>query len=106
MPETLSPLMSVALMSPDDISALVRQTIRETLAAIPNTPSTHQAESTRLALSTKEAAAALGISERTLYALTAPRGDLRSVKAGSRTLYPVADIQSWLAQNEQGGPPR
>ncbi len=98
--------MNVAVLSPDDITALVRETIRETLAAIPNTPSAQQTESPRLALSTKEAAAALGLSARTLYALTAPRGDLRSVKAGSRTLYPIADIQSWLAQNEQGGPPR
>ena len=94
--------MSVAVLTPDDITALVRETIRETLAAIPQAPSTQQVKSSRLALSTKEAAAALGISERTLYALTAPRGDLRSVKAGSRTLYPITDIQNWLAQNEQG----
>jgi excisionase family DNA binding protein len=63
-----------------------------------------------LALSPKEAASSLGISERTLWASTAPRGPIPSVKLGNRVLYPVAGLQEWLTRSaaeqlssDQGG---
>ena len=58
-----------------------------------------------LALRPREAAAALGISARTLWGLTAPRGPIPCVRVGSgkrRTvLYPTAMLEQWLA--EQAG---
>ena len=52
-----------------------------------------------LALSPREAAKSLGISERTLWAATAPRGPIPSVKLGNRVLYPVAGLQEWLTRS-------
>lgn len=55
----------------------------------------------RLALRPIEAAKALGISPRTLWGLTAPRGPIPCVKIGdgkrSAVLYRLADLESWLA---------
>jgi hypothetical protein len=63
-----------------------------------------------LALRPREAAKALGISARTLWGLTAPRGPIPCLRIGHgkrRTvLYPVADLQAWLsrqAEAENGG---
>ncbi len=54
-----------------------------------------------LALRPREAARALGISQRTLWALTAPRGPIPCVRIGSgkrsAVLYRVADLEAWLA---------
>jgi len=43
----------------------------------------------------KEAAQALGISERMLWSLTRS-GEIPHVKTGRVTLYPVAMLRSWL----------
>ena len=51
---------------------------------------------TSLALRPREAAKALGISERMLWSLTAPRGTIQSVRVGSCVLYPVTGLQAWL----------
>jgi hypothetical protein len=51
---------------------------------------------TALAFRPREAAKALGISERMLWSLTAPRGAIQSVRVGSCVLYPVAGLQAWL----------
>ncbi len=51
-----------------------------------------------LALRTVDAARALGISERTLWTLTA-RGVVPHVKLGAVTLYPVDALRSWLASS-------
>ena len=51
---------------------------------------------TALALRPREAAKALGISERMLWSLTAPRGTIQSVRVGSCVLYPVTGLQAWL----------
>jgi predicted DNA-binding transcriptional regulator AlpA len=55
-----------------------------------------------LALRPREAAKALGISARTLWNLTAPRGPIPCVRIGrgkrKSVLYPVAELQAWLAQ--------
>ncbi len=63
-----------------------------------------------LALRPREAAKALGISARTLWGLTAPRGPIPCVRVGSgkrqTVLYPVADLQAWLswqAEMAKGG---
>lgn len=54
-----------------------------------------------LALRSREAAAALGISERTLWDLTAPRGPIPCVRVGhgkrQSVRYPVTELQSWLS---------
>jgi len=63
-----------------------------------------------LALRPAQAAKALGISARTLWGLTSPRGPIPCVRVGSgkrRTvLYPVAMLQEWMAgqaELEKGG---
>lgn len=49
-----------------------------------------------LALRTREAAAALGISERMLQEL-ASSGDVPVVKVGRANLFPVRELQDWLS---------
>ena len=48
-----------------------------------------------LALRTREAAEALGISERTLQSLTSA-GEVPHVKLGRANLYPVRELADWL----------
>lgn len=55
-------------------------------------------EVTPLALSAREAARALAISERTLWAATQPRGPIPSVRLGNRVLYPITGLQEWLTR--------
>jgi excisionase family DNA binding protein len=50
-----------------------------------------------LALRPREAAQALGLSERSLWALTAPRGPIPAAKVGRAVLYRYGDLQAWLA---------
>jgi hypothetical protein len=57
-----------------------------------------------LALRPREAAKALGISERMLWSLTAPRGAIPAVRIGTCVLYPVAGLQAWLDRQAQGAP--
>lgn len=52
---------------------------------------------TPLALRTRDAAAALGISERTLQELTAT-GKVPFVKIGRANLYPVKELSEWLSR--------
>lgn len=58
-----------------------------------------------LALRPRDAAKALGISARTLWGLTAPRGPIPCLRIGRgkrRTvLYPVADLQAWLSRQAE-----
>jgi hypothetical protein len=61
-----------------------------------------------LALRPRDAAKALGISERTLWGLTAPRGPIPCLRIGHGkrlcVLYPVAELQTWLSRHaEKGG---
>ncbi len=58
--------------------------------------------STALALRPREAAKALGISERMLWSLTAPRGTISAVRIGTCVLYPVTGLQAWLDRQAQG----
>ena len=50
----------------------------------------------RLALRPREAARALGISERSLFSLTRA-GNVPHLHLGSAVLYPVEDLRGWLA---------
>ena len=65
---------------------------------------------TPLALRPRDAAKALGISARTLWGLTAPRGPIPCLRIGhgkrQTVLYPVAMLEQWLAEQaeaEKGG---
>ncbi len=60
--------------------------------------------STALALRPRDAAKALGISERMLWSLTAPRGAIPAVRIGTCVLYPVTGLQAWLDRQAQGAP--
>jgi hypothetical protein len=51
--------------------------------------------STRLALRPREAAAALGICERTLREL---QPELPTVRVGRSLLYPVRELEAWLSR--------
>ena len=57
-----------------------------------------------LALRPREAAKALGISERMLWSLTAPRGTVPAVRIGTCVLYPVSGLQAWLDRQAHGAP--
>lgn len=58
-----------------------------------------------LALRPRDAAKALGISARTLWSLTAPRGPIPCLRIGhgkrQTVLYPVADLQAWLTREAE-----
>ncbi len=54
-----------------------------------------QPEIPRLALRPKEAAVALGMSEKALFSRTVPRGDIPAVKLGSRVAYFPHQIREW-----------
>lgn len=56
----------------------------------------------RLALSPKEAAIALGVSERLLWSLTAA-GEVPHTRLGRRVLYPHDLLKRWLADRAEGG---
>ena len=66
-----------------------------------------QAEAPSLALRPREAARALNISLRTLWALSAPRGPIPCLRIGhgrrQTVLYPVAELQAWLSRQAKGG---
>jgi hypothetical protein len=57
-----------------------------------------------LLLSARDAARTLAISERSLWAITAPRGSLPVVKIGRSVRYHFADLQAYIeAQKQKGG---
>lgn len=58
----------------------------------------------KLALSAREAAEALSVSERQLWALTRD-GVIPAVRLGGRVVYPVAVLQRWLEQQTRAGNP-
>jgi excisionase family DNA binding protein len=61
-----------------------------------------------LALRPNDAARLLGISRRTLYELTAPRGPIPCIRTRRAVLYPLTALQRWLesaatdSNNENG----
>jgi excisionase family DNA binding protein len=66
---------------------------------------TEQAETPKLLWTCREAAAALCISERTLWMLT-NEGSLPCVRIGRAVRYDPADIRTWIeAQKNRARPP-
>jgi predicted DNA-binding transcriptional regulator AlpA len=57
----------------------------------------------RLALRPRDAAKAIGVSERTLWNLTNRGEGPPSVRLGSLTVYPVADLVAWLSHRAAEG---
>ncbi|TXT35296.1 MAG: hypothetical protein FD138_1413 [Planctomycetota bacterium] len=55
-----------------------------------------KAETPKLLLDRREAAEALGISERMLDMLTEPHGPLKPVRFGRRVLFSPAVLQRWI----------
>jgi excisionase family DNA binding protein len=55
-----------------------------------------------LALRPREAAKALGVSERLLWDWT-HHGDIPHVKVGRTILYPVSELQVWLSRQAEAG---
>ena len=53
----------------------------------------------KLLLGKIEAAAVLGISPRTLWAITSPRGPIPCIKIGSRPLYSYEMLRDWVAKS-------
>jgi hypothetical protein len=51
----------------------------------------------RLGLRPRDAAKALGISERLLWSLTVPRGPIPVARIGVARVYRIADLDAWLA---------
>ncbi len=62
---------------------------------------------TRLSLRPAEAAIALGLSPRSLWSLSSPRGPIPCVRIGhgkrQTVLYPVASLQAWLSRQAEAG---
>ena len=56
-----------------------------------------------LALQSRDAARALGITERLLTSLS-ESGQLRCVRLGKVTLYPVSCLRAWLEREATGKP--
>jgi excisionase family DNA binding protein len=54
---------------------------------------------TPLLLDAKQAAKALGISERTLWSLTAPRGPIRAIRIGRAVRYSVRELERFIEQS-------
>jgi hypothetical protein len=58
----------------------------------------------RLALRPKEAAVAIGISERKLWEITADRtSGIPHTRFGKVILYPVRELADWLTERASGG---
>ena len=60
-----------------------------------------KAEAPCLAMRPREAARALGVCERTLWAWT-QRGDVPHVRRGKTILYPTAALARWLDEQTKG----
>jgi predicted DNA-binding transcriptional regulator AlpA len=53
----------------------------------------------------KRAASMLGVSERTLWSLTSPRGPIPCIRLADRlVLYRVADLEAWVANAASARP--
>lgn len=67
--------------------------------AHPNLSDPGDGQSLRLLLTSREAATALSISERTLWGLQ----DLPRVRIGRSVRYDLEDIRAWIASRKQAG---
>jgi excisionase family DNA binding protein len=55
----------------------------------------------RLLVTVREAAKMLGISERTLWTMTSPRGSIPSIRIGRAVRYNLDSLRQWAAEEEQ-----
>lgn len=67
------------------------------------TPTSPDSRSQPIALRPRDAASALGLSERTLWAQSAPRGPIPCVRLGGSVLYIVSDLVAFLAAQRTEG---
>ncbi len=58
----------------------------------------------KLLLTVREAARALSVSPRTLWAITAPRGPIRSVRLRGRVLYSPEELRLWITKQQEASP--
>lgn len=58
-----------------------------------------------LLLSAREAARALSVSERHLWGLTQPRGDVPAVRIGGRVLYSPDSLREWIQKQQAASLP-
>jgi hypothetical protein len=72
-----------------------RQAMSTTASTDPNLPPT-------ILFTRKQAAAALSIGERTLWALTWPRGPIRSVQIGRSVRYSADALRAWVESEQEG----
>ena len=56
--------------------------------------------SRKLLLNVREAAKALSICPKTLWSMTAPRGDLPAVRIGRRVLYDPSDLRDLIERRK------
>lgn len=56
----------------------------------------------RMALSRREAAKAIGISERKLWSMTVS-GEVPHAKLGRRVIYPIDKLRQWMDKHTKGG---
>ncbi|MEX2287447.1 MAG: helix-turn-helix domain-containing protein [Planctomycetaceae bacterium] len=93
-----------------DLQPLVREIVREALAAIEHAghplnaanakahaAGIRPAEPQPLLLGLRDAAKLLSVSEKTLWNHTKPRGQIPCVNIGQRVLYDPGDLQAWIA---------
>jgi excisionase family DNA binding protein len=63
---------------------------------------THCTPIAPLLVDVHEAARLLSCSERTLWGLTAPRGQIPSVRLGRAVRYAVADLEAFVRESRKG----
>lgn len=101
------PGITIAI-DPEALEPLIRRIVAETIAAMGveraadrRPAGQFDAKAQRLLWTPPEAADAMGISERTLWSITAPRGDLPAVPCGKRAVrYDPRDVQSWIDRHK------
>jgi len=68
------------------------------------TNTTTQTMDRPLLLTTREAAKAIQICEKTLWSLTDPRGPIRCVRIGRAVRYDPADLSAWIESAKSASP--
>jgi excisionase family DNA binding protein len=68
---------------------------------MPTTEPTNLNDAVKLLLTRKQAAAALAVGERTLWAMTWPRGPIRSVRIGRSVRYSVDALRAWVESQQE-----
>jgi excisionase family DNA binding protein len=70
---------------------------------MPTTALNNLNDSSQLLLTRKQAAAALSVGERTLWAITWPRGPIRSVRIGRSVRYSADALRAWIESQQEEG---